>query len=348
MKNIEFKRVVIIALVMAVVGALQCLYDHATINSYFTNGPSAIYTFQTAMLFNISSGLIGGLVAALTLNFIDNKFRAKPYYLGLSILVLVFMSVWAIRNVIEGFILMRSGKNFQFSFDGTDTRNIVFWMLIVVLTYFFLEMNNKFGPGKLTKIFLGKYNTPVEEERIFMFLDLKSSTSIAEKLGNIQYHLFLKELFSDVTIPILRADGEIYQYVGDEIVLTWEINRPENVAKCFRCFFDIHELLENKEEKYLGKFGVKPQFKAGAHHGCVVAGEIGIIKRDITYSGDVLNTTARIQEMCNEMQSQFLTSKSLFELYIGIQNTLIFEQKGEISLKGKKETMELIHVCLKG
>lgn len=345
MKAIKLQRVLIIGLAMAVIGALQSLYDHVTLTSIFSAGLSNQYQFHTALLFNIVSGFGGGLVAAITLNFIDDKYRTKPYYQGLMIIMLTFMAVWAIRNTVEGLLLMEKGGSFHFSFDATDARNIVFWMLIVMLAYFYLEMNNKFGPGKLQKIFLGKFNTPVEEERIFMFLDLKSSTTIAEELGGVLYHLFLKELFSDVTIPILKNDGEIYQYVGDEIVLSWEMHQPENIAKCIRCFFDIQQLLIRAEAKYQDRFGVVPHFKAGAHYGTVIAGEIGVIKRDITYSGDVLNTTARIQGMCNELGSSFLISKAMFEMDDLSAYEWTFVQKGDIPLKGKKEPMELMSVA---
>ncbi|PIQ48213.1 MAG: guanylate cyclase [Cytophagales bacterium CG12_big_fil_rev_8_21_14_0_65_40_12] len=344
MRKIKLQRIIIVAFAMAVIGALQSLYDHATLTSLFSSGQSDLYQFRNALLFNIISGFSGGLVAAFTLNFIDDKYRTKPYYQGLLIIMGVFTIVWVVRNVVEGAILMKSGVPFHFSFDGTDIKNIVFWMLIVLLAYFYLEMNNKFGPGKLLKIFLGKFNTPLEENRIFMFLDLKSSTSIAEKLGGIRYHLFLKALFSDVTIPILHTQGEIYQYVGDEIVLTWEMDRPENVEHCLQCFFEIQKFLEERASKYLQNFGVRPHFKAGAHCGCVIAGEIGVIKRDITYSGDVLNTTARIQGMCNELQSNFLISQSLFELHTSNKQLYKFEQKGDISLKGKATPMELMAV----
>ncbi len=332
---------------MAFIGGLQSVYDFATITSIFSVGPSELYHFNSALLFNMASGFGGGLIAALTLNFIDIKYRTKPYYQGLFILIAVFMSVWAIRNIIEGILLMKMGEPFHFSFDGTDIKNIVFWMLIVILAYFFLEMNNKFGPGKLQKIFLGKFNTPVEEKRIFMFLDLKSSTTIAEQMDGVQYHLFLKELFSDVTSPILSTNGEIYQYVGDEIVLTWELNHPQNLKNYIRCFYAIEQLLLKEEDKYQRLFNTKPQFKAGAHYGAVIAGEIGVIKRDITYSGDILNTTARIQGMCNALQSNFLISEELFELS-NVQNSgWSFEKKGEISLKGKKEAMELMSITLR-
>ncbi len=347
MKKIKFKRAIFIALAMAFIGGLQSLYDHAILTSLFSTGPSDLYLFNVAIFFNILSGLSGGLIAALTLNYIDTHYRGKPYYQGLLIIICVFMGVWMVRNVIEGVLLVESGEPFHFSFDGTDIKNIVFWMLIVILAYFYLEMNNKFGPGKLQKIFLGKYNIPVEENRIFMFLDLKSSTTIAEKLGGIQYHLFLKELFSDVTTPIINTNGEIYQYVGDEIVLTWEMNNTGQVKHSLDCFFEIQQLLNRKEGKYLSQFGFKPQFKAGMHHGCVIAGEIGVIKRDITYSGDVLNTTARIQGMCNQLQSNFLISHSFFELVGKDALEYGFEYKGEILLNGKTIPLDLMAVTKK-
>lgn len=347
MKKIRLQRILTIALAMTFIGGFQSLYDHATLTSIFSLGTSDFYQFNSALVFNLISGFSGGLIAALTLNYIDLKYRTKPYYQGLFILITVFMSVWAIRNLIEGVLLMKMGESFYFAFDGTDMKNIIFWMLIVILAYFFLEMNNKFGPGKLKRIFLGKFNTPVKEERIFMFLDLKASTTIAEQMDGVQYHLFLKELFSDVTAPILETDGEIYQYIGDEIVLTWEVNQHKKLKNYIQCFFAIKQLLINEEDKYVRRFGVKPQFKAGAHYGTVIAGEIGVIKRDITYSGDILNTTARIQGMCNALQSDFLISNDLYQLNFTQILPWSFEIKGEIRLKGKKETMELMSISLK-
>ncbi|MGR3301112.1 MAG: hypothetical protein ACUZ8I_01275 [Candidatus Scalindua sp.] len=52
-----------------------------------------------------------------------------------------------------------------------------------------------------------------------MFLDLKSSTTIAEEIGHRRYFEFISDFIADVTTPILNNHGEIYQYVGDEIVI---------------------------------------------------------------------------------------------------------------------------------
>ncbi len=83
-----------------------------------------------------------------------------------------------------------------------------------------------------------------------------------------------------------------------------------------------------------------PEFKAGVHYGTVTAGEIGIIKRDITFSGDVLNTAARIQSKCNELGVNFLASKQLIDL-IQLNEEFIDKSLGFISLRGKEKKMEL-------
>jgi len=48
------------------------------------------------------------------------------------------------------------------------------------------------------KIARGKYYKPKSENRIFMFVDLNSSTTLAEKLGNERYHELLKDFFADI------------------------------------------------------------------------------------------------------------------------------------------------------
>ena len=72
-------------------------------------------------------------------------------------------------------------------------------------------------------------------------------------------------------------------------------------ANCLNCFFEIQEALRVKSSYYKKTYnGIVPEFKAGLHYGYVVAGEIGVVKRDIVFSGDVLNTAARIRRVAAE------------------------------------------------
>jgi adenylate cyclase len=228
----------------------------------------------------------------------------------------------------------------DFVTDSPPIKAALAWSFVVAVTQLLLQVNKKFGYGAFWYIISGKYNTPKEEERIFMFLDLNSSTAIAEQLGNEAYHALLKDFFADITNPILENKGNIYQYVGDEVVVSWRYEDGIENAHCIKCFFDMKEHIEKRKDKYLKRYGLVPSFKAGIHYGKIVAGEVGIIKRDITYSGDVLNTTSRIQSMCKEFNREVLVSTDLLK-GLTLTNNYNVQPLGYIKLKGKENALLL-------
>jgi adenylate cyclase len=153
------------------------------------------------------------------------------------------------------------------------------------------------------------------------------------------YFQFIRKVFRDVTRPILDTEGEIYQYVGDEIVISWPTSKGIKDLNCIRCFQRIQAKLKEVGPAYEEEFGVVPEFKAGLHVGKAIVGEIGVIKRDIAYSGDVLNTTARIQSKCNELNSTLLISADLLNLFP--KGQLSPQPMGKVELKGKAEALAL-------
>ena len=177
-----------------------------------------------------------------------------------------------------------------------------------------------------------------------MFLDMKSSTTIAEKMGHKKYFNLLNAVFNDITDAILATEGEIYQYVGDEVVISWKLKNGISNANCLRCFANIQKRLKEKASQYEEKYGVAPAFKAGLHNGPVTVGEIGSVKREIVYSGDVLNTTSRIQELCNRYKVDCLISGQALSLLEG-QNGFEAIQLGDIKLRGKEEMIYLNSVA---
>ncbi len=340
-----------ITLLWGVLGVILAIFEHFTLTSHLSNGPNDSYSFADILTFHVVAGLSGGFCGSLVLIFVNERFRTEPYYKALIVIVFFFVVITgsitvitsAIPAMLEASLLSQTGYDlFLVKLLTTfHLKNGLFWAIVVALTFFFLQMSNKFGPGNLLKVITGRYNVPKSEDRIFMFLDLKSSTSIAEELGSRRYHQFLKEVFADVTNAILDSEGDIYQYVGDEIVISWPMN--EDRSRFLDCFFDIRSKLSELEDRYDREYGFTPVFKAGVHCGSVIAGEIGIIKRDITYSGDILNTTARIQGQCNLLGSRFLISKPVYDLIEDPRNWT-FDPKGSIELRGKKEELELLAV----
>ena len=109
--------------------------------------------------------------------------------------------------------------------------SILYWAAACLMGIFILQVSDKFGQGILLNFLLGRYHKPKEESRIFMFMDLKSSTTIAEKLGNLKFGSFLKDYYSDITDAIRYSKAEVYQYVGDEIVLSWPVGKKTDMCK---------------------------------------------------------------------------------------------------------------------
>lgn len=330
----KLRQLGLVTVTWLIIGLLIAIYDHLVLHTNNSAGPSAQYSLPAAIAVSMGAGLIGALLGgSFLIFFINVRYHDKPYGYTILAITASFILVIVIINIVLRLVTVPDTARLA--------KNGLSWAVVVGITQLMLQINSKFGPGTFWNIIRGKYNTPREERRIFMFLDLTASTTIAESLGNKAYHELLKDLFSDITNPILDSKGEIYQYVGDEVVIAWKYADGLENSKCVQCFFDIKMHLKTKEEKYQKRYGLLPSFKAGIHCGKVVAGEVGIIKRDITYSGDVLNTTSRIQSMCKEFNEEVIVSADLAaELHPA--HNYIAQALGRIKLKGKEKEMQLI------
>jgi adenylate cyclase len=206
-----------------------------------------------------------------------------------------------------------------------------------LLISFIKQVNRTFGPGVLLPLLLGRYRNPIEEKRIFMFMDLRASTTYAEELGHIRYSAMVRDLFRDVNQVVPKHDAEIYQYVGDEVVFTWSVADGLHDGNCVKLFYAISDAIAAKAEDYKRTYGFVPEFKAGLHVGDVTAVEIGDIKREIAYHGDTVNTASRIQGVSNEFGHEFLVSGEVIDL-LKDQDLGPFRSQavGSVLLKGKR------------
>ncbi|MBC7934520.1 MAG: adenylate/guanylate cyclase domain-containing protein [Rhizobacter sp.] len=339
---------VIANLLLGVILHLQALsISHA----FNLSGPTSFTPF---IMVAIILGVLYGIILGSTDYILDKRiFRKKPLgriillktVISLSILILLFV---LIRFIL--FDLLISSSPYGTVFTVTN-KSWEYVFIILMIYYFFMtlvvnfinQVNKKYGPGVLLPLLLGKYRNPQEEERIFMFLDLKSSTSIAEVLGHLNYSSFIRDSFMDINQLLRQYNAAVYQYVGDEIVVTWVVNDGLKNFACIRFFFACEKQFLARKQYYIMQYGFLPHFKAGLHMGKVTAVEIGEIKRDIAYHGDTLNTAARMQSLCNEYKKKFLVSNYFFEIS-KMNEHFKTENMGMITLKGKKMSVGILSV----
>jgi len=202
------------------------------------------------------------------------------------------------------------------------------------------QIGSLHGKGELLNFILGRYNKPREVERIFCFIDLKGSTTIAEKLGHFDFAYFLKDYYSDITEALRKTNAQIYRYVGDEIILTWSFKKGLEDNNVIHCFFEMKKIINDLKEKYIAKYGIYPEFTAGLHSGKVIVTWVGELKKEITYLGDVVNTTARIQEDCKRLSKDFLISEELLNSISGLSKVKASFVEETIP-RGREESVRL-------
>ncbi len=292
--------------------------------------------------------LIVGLIAALIYTLVEAigdspPIKRQPFGLILLVkAVLTFIIILFVSYQVNRILPLERRVD-----NPTDILGFrPFWSFVIyfsfmsILASFIRLMINMFGKGQLIRILLGKYRHPSEEKRIFLILDLKSSVAAAEKLGHIRYSKLIQECYYDLDKSVLKHRGEIYQYVGDEAVVTWPYQLGIRNNHCVNCFLDFQNELEKRQPFYIQKFGLQPQFKAGLHGGSLTVAEVGGEKKEIAFHGDVINTASRIQAACNQTGKEILVSEQLSKdlTYHDL------EPIGYVTLKGRSKPVALLTI----
>ena len=306
---------------------------------------SAVLLLRTGLVF-----LICLTIAYLLIYQLKHLVRNLPLWLSLLVKCVLLVAAAFILNYILHFTYIwliekeplntelghHYYKTFQF---GLFVSQWVRWLITFLVTILFIEVNEKYSPGVFFDILAGRYLTPKIEKRTVIFVDLVDSTSIAEQLGHKKYFRFIRDFIYFISIALLENDGQIYQYVGDEVVASWTVKKQNANRKCLRALLECKRLLQRNRNYFKRQYGVVPEFRAGIHTGEVTIGEIGVIKKDLAMSGDTMNTAARLRSATSELNQQVITSKA-FVSQTNLKNWQS-ENLGLVDLKGKESAMEL-------
>ena len=320
----------------------------------------ANFTFGFVLYRVYKGALIGFLITSISstveififhpkfkrLNFsIELLSRTLFYILLISFSTIFVVVVHESIDNNTGIITTINGAYFRKFITGDFIAIFLFAVVISLTLNFLWQINRMLGKNVLVNVMLGKYRRPKLEQRVFMFLDIKSSTTLGETLGAYEYSSLLQDFFYDITDPVIETKGEVYQYIGDEVVLTWKINKKILFEYSIICFFNIKNKLKMRGDYYIEKYGVVPDFKAGAHWGEAVVTEVGDLKKEIVFHGDTVNTTARIRTEAGQQKRDLIISGTLLsKISDEFKRNIFIEEIGNIKLKGKEKEVNLFSI----
>jgi adenylate cyclase len=224
-----------------------------------------------------------------------------------------------------------------------------FWIAVIYSVVFSIAMNlafaisNIIGRRAFLNFIIGRYHRPIEENRFVLFVDIAGSTGLAERLGGVGIHRLLDHTFRLLTLSVVDYRGEVLNYVGDEVIVTWPERSGATDFRPLRCFMAMRDELARASGQLEREFGVVPRIRGSLHFGPVIVGEIGDIKRAIVFNGDVMNTAARLEELSRNVDGGFLASRAAMERF-GPAPPFAVRDLGRLPIRGRADGIDVVGV----
>ncbi len=348
-KKNELRRILTLAVAWTIIDFIIFIIRLATATYTPKYESTTAGTLKTIFLRELNVFIFSMIIGYFLISVLKHFLRNRSPWLNLLVKTLVLVVIAIAMNffiyftytlVIEQQPVAEAFRKF---IENTFRRKWLLekmpeWVLLFLLTQLAMEINQKYSQGVFYNIIIGKYLQPRDEKRVIMFIDLKNSTPIAEKLGHKEYFKFIRDVIYCMSAGIAEYDGRVYQYVGDEIVAWWP-STGVNARKCVNSIIEARKILNHNAEIFKRNYDITPEYKVGIHTGNVTVGQVGITKKDLVISGDTINTAARIRSACTELNQKFVVSKEFIEL-LNMKDWQS-ESLGMVDLKGKNESIEL-------
>ncbi|HEX7844279.1 MAG TPA: adenylate/guanylate cyclase domain-containing protein [Chitinophagaceae bacterium] len=343
------KLIVTIALCWTIIDFLLLLLRMKTGMILTRNNDPYIYTTRALLLREVNVLLFSFMVGFLLVSVLKRFLRNHSLWVNLVVKTLLLVAAAIVMSfcIYVSYEVLIRQRGLAFAIDRFSENKfrpawlfpkMVEWIILFLLTQLALEINGKYSGGVFFDIMTGKYLQPKEEKRILLFVDLKNSTPIAEKLGHKEYFSFIRDFIYCMSVGIMEHDGRIYQYVGDEIVAWWP-GTEANAKKAVKSLIESRKVLNINTDIFKQKYDIVPEYKAGMHAGNIMVGQVGIAKKELVMSGDTINTASRIRTACTDLNQKFLVSKEMIDLLT--LKDWQSESMGIVDMKGKNQEMEL-------
>ena len=177
-----------------------------------------------------------------------------------------------------------------------------------------------------------------------MFIDIRNSTGIAERLDPSIFSDFISKISSDLIDIIFQHRGAVIKFTGDGLLASFgcPVSTDQDARASVLCAYDIQKYVIDYNQKL-------PDFLPGGLHigigiarGEIFAGNIGSEQHmEYTVLGDSVNLAARLQSFTKKLNTTVLMDKETLE---HAKDLSYIERVGFASVRGKTEQVELFKI----
>jgi adenylate cyclase len=296
----------------------------------------------------VYGGCCGGAVMLFEQGVVIPRLRARlrglPWLLSVLATEGIYLALVMVGAAVAGLLTWTSGLVSGPLADAVVIGPVAILYALTVsgILITMTRMRDLIGAEVFRNILLGRYHRPVEEERIFVFIDLIGSTAYAQAHGDLRAQAFLAAIFAALAEPVRRHGGSVDDYVGDMALITWPFEAGVREGRCIACVFAFLDHIRTHAEAWRRDFGQVPAFRAALHGGGVVTAEVGGDRHKISYFGDVVNTTGRIESLCRTLDAPLLISSDLLDRMSALPDGIRARPLGAHALKGRGQMLTVL------
>ena len=211
-------------------------------------------------------------------------------------------------------------------------------VLASIVVNLLLAMSRLLGAGTLRSIIIGRYHRPRREERAFVFVDIRDSVSVEDRIGDVRFYSYVVEIFHAVEQAAMETGGEVLDYIGDQVMLSWPTG--QSGAGPFNFVLALADHLGRIQSELRSRYGADAAVRVGIHAGLIVAGEIGVFRRKIVLLGSAVNVAARVEQIARDLHADCIATGAALERF-ELPKALSATSLGVKQLRGKADAVEL-------
>ena len=174
-----------------------------------------------------------------------------------------------------------------------------------------------------------------------LFADIRSFTTMTEKLGAGATVTLLNEYFTLMVDCIQQHGGMLDKFIGDAIMAGFgvPVAHEDDEDRALRAALSMVGALTGWNEKRVADGKLPVKIGVGLNTDSLVAGNIGSPKRmDFTMIGDGVNLASRLESACKLYGAQILMSDSTFRKLRGTYRSRLVDN---VVVKGKTQAVAI-------